>query len=101
MEFINVGSENDVKQNEMKAVNVGGHPVLLANLEGTYYAIGNLCTHMGCPLSKGTLKGENVECVCHGSLFSLKSGAIVRGPGSKAVRKYNVKVENGQIMISP
>ena len=101
MEFFNVASANDLKQNEMKAVNVEGHPVLLVNLEGTYYAIGNVCTHMACPLSKGTLKGENVECVCHGSLFNLKSGDVVRGPASKAERRYNVKVEKGQIMVSP
>ena len=90
----------DMEPNTMKAVNVNGKPILLVNLNGTYYAIGNICTHMGCPLSKGTLKGENVECACHGSMFNLKTGNAARGPASKAEQKYEVKVENGEIMIS-
>jgi nitrite reductase/ring-hydroxylating ferredoxin subunit len=83
----------------MKAVNANGKPILLVNLEGVFYAIGNTCTHMGCPLSKGTLKGENVECVCHGSMFNLKTGEVARGPAAKAETKYDVRVEDGKILV--
>ncbi len=101
MTLVTVASASDLKPDEMKAVNVNGKPVLLANLNGTYYAIGNICTHMGCPLSKGTLKGENVECICHGSVFDLKTGKVVRGPAEKPEPKYEVKVENGKVLINP
>ncbi len=100
MAFVNVASATELKPDEMKAVNVNGKPVLLVNLNGTYYAIGNVCTHMGCPLSKGTLKGENIECVCHGSTFDLKTGKVVRGPADRPETNYQVKVEKGQVLIS-
>jgi nitrite reductase/ring-hydroxylating ferredoxin subunit len=100
MTFVTVASDSELEPDEMMAVNASGKAVLLVNLEGTYYAIGNICTHMGCPLSKGTLKGENVECVCHGSMFTLKTGKVVRGPADKPELKYEVKVENGKILIS-
>jgi nitrite reductase/ring-hydroxylating ferredoxin subunit len=99
MTIVNVASASDLKPDEMRAVNANGKAVLLVNINGTYYAIGNICTHMGCPLSKGTLKGENVECVCHGSTFALKTGKVVRGPAEKPELKYEVKVENGKILI--
>ena len=100
MAISKVASKADLEPDTMKAVNVDGKPILLVNLNGVYYAIGNICTHMGCPLSKGTLKGETVECVCHGSTFDLKTGKVVRGPTANPEPKYEVKVENGQIMIS-
>jgi 3-phenylpropionate/trans-cinnamate dioxygenase ferredoxin subunit len=99
MPLVNVASTSELKPDEMKAVNVNGKPVLLVNLNGTYYAIGNTCTHMGCPLSKGTLKGEIIECVCHGSTFDLKTGKVMRGPAEKPEQKYDVKVENGKVLI--
>ncbi len=95
-----VASKADMERDTMKAVNVDGKAILLVNLNGTYYAIGNICTHMGCSLSKGKLKGENVECVCHGSTFSLKTGNVVRGPAAKPEPRYEVKVEKEQVMIS-
>jgi len=100
MTFVNVASTSELGPDEMMAVNANGKAILLVNLDGTYYAIGNICTHMGCPLSKGTLKGENVECVCHGSMFALKIGKVVRGPAEKPELKYEVKVENGKILIN-
>ena len=100
MAFVNVASAADLKPNKMKAVNVNGQPILLVNLEGTYYAIGNKCTHMQCTLTNGELKGEIVQCPCHGSSFNVKTGKVVGGPAAVAEPKYEVKVENGQIMIS-
>ena len=100
MEHVTVASVEDLKPGQMKAVNANGKPILLANLEGKYYAIGNKCMHMGCTLTNGKLVGENVECPCHGSTYNVKTGAVVRGPALKPELKYYVEVENGQVMIS-
>ncbi len=100
MTLVNVATNSELKPDEMMAVNVNGKPVLLVNLDGVYYAIGNICTHMGCPLSKGTLKGETVECICHGSVFDLKTGKVLRGPAEKSEPRYEVKVEKGKVLIS-
>ena len=100
MTSVTVASASELKPDEMKAVNVNGKPILLVNLNGTFYAIGNICTHMGCPLSKGTLKDENIECVCHGSMFDIKTGKVIRGPAETPEQKYLVKVENGKVLVS-
>jgi nitrite reductase/ring-hydroxylating ferredoxin subunit len=72
--------------------------MLIANVEGQYYAIGNVCTHMGCMLSDGLLKGENIVCVCHGSTFNLKTGAVVHGPAQKPEPSYPLKIDGDQIL---
>ncbi len=89
----------DLKPNQMKPVNVNGKPVLLANIDGKYYAIGNKCTHMGCTLTNGELKGEVVQCPCHGSRFNVKTGKVVGGPAALPEPKYKVNVEDGQVMV--
>jgi len=100
MGFVKVMSAKELKPSSMKDVEVSGKAVLLVNLEGNYYAIGNTCTHMGCMLSDGTLKGETVQCPCHGSVFSVKTGQALQGPAAKPEPAYKVKVEGDQILVS-
>ena len=49
----------------MRMVLVGGKEVLLANVDGAYYAIPNKCTHVGEPLAQGKLEGRIVTCPRH------------------------------------
>ncbi len=100
MGFVKVAPKEEVPAGKMKLVEANGTQVLLANIAGEYYAIGNKCTHRGCKLSSGTLDGEIVECPCHGSKFSVKTGEAVHGPATKPEPKYAVKVEEDQILIN-
>ena len=100
MVFVKVLQENDLGLNEIKGVQAEGKNVLVANISGKYFAIGNVCTHMGCRLSNGKLTGENIECSCHGSTYNVKSGSIVKGPAKVPEPAYQVKVEMGQILVN-
>jgi 3-phenylpropionate/trans-cinnamate dioxygenase ferredoxin component len=99
MGFVKVASNEEVPAGKMKLVEAKGTAVLLANIAGEYYAIGNKCTHRSCKLSSGTLEGEIVKCPCHGSKFNVKTGEVVHGPAAKPEPKYTVKVEKDQILI--
>jgi nitrite reductase/ring-hydroxylating ferredoxin subunit len=100
MGFVKVISTRELPLGSMKGVEAGGKPVLVANFEGKYYAIGNVCTHMGCTLTDGTLNGEVVTCPCHGSKFNVKNGNVVGGPAKKPEPAYQVKAEGDQVLIS-
>ena len=100
MDFVKVGLKKEIPVGKMKLVEVGGVSILLANVAGEYYAIGNKCTHRSCKLSKGALDGETVKCPCHKSVFNVKTGAVMHGPASKPEPKYAVKVEEEQILVS-
>jgi nitrite reductase/ring-hydroxylating ferredoxin subunit len=100
MDFAKFVLKKEIPTGKMKPVEVAGVSVLLANIAGEYYAIGNKCMHRGCKLSSGVFDGETVKCPCHKSVFNVKTGEVVHGPASKPEPKYAVKVEEEQILVS-
>jgi len=98
--FIKVASVKDLEAGGIRGVESGDKEIVVANLDGKYYAIGNRCTHMGCMLSDGTLKEESIACPCHGSVFELKTGNVVKGPAKKPESVFQVKVEGDQVLVN-
>jgi len=84
---------------KMTAINTNGQSILIANVGGTYYAIRNICTHMGCRLSDGTLKAERVQCPCHGSTFDVRTGAVLKGPAKEAEPSFKVVIKGDEIVV--
>jgi nitrite reductase/ring-hydroxylating ferredoxin subunit len=99
MGFVKVTSKEEVPEGKMKLIEANGTPVLLANVAGEYYAIGNKCTHGSCKLSSGKFEGEIVKCPCHGSKFNVKTGEVAHGPAAKSEPKYTVMVDKDQILV--
>ena len=98
-EFVNVANAKDIQPSQMKAVEVNGEKVCLANVEGKYYAIGNVCTHVGGPLAEGKLEGYEVECPWHCSRFDIRTGKVVRPPAMRSEPIYEIKVEDDNILV--
>lgn len=94
-----IGSAKELAYNRLKGVEIDGNLILVVNLAGNFFAIGDKCTHMGCKLSGGKLDGETVRCPCHGSVFNVRTGEVVKGPAKKPVLSFNVTVENGELSI--
>ena len=65
-QFIKVASTADLAPGEARSVEVAGKKIALFNLEGSFYAIDDTCTHRGGPLSEGEVSGEEVTCPWHG-----------------------------------
>ena len=100
MVSVKVATKKDLAFANLKNVEVNGKKICLVNLNNTYYAIGNRCTHMGCMLSDGELTGENIRCSCHGSVFNAQTGNVIKGPAKNSEPTYPVNVEGDQIMIN-
>jgi nitrite reductase/ring-hydroxylating ferredoxin subunit len=98
-DFVKVAESKDIEASSMKAVDVAGEKVCIINIEGNYYAIGNVCTHMGGPLNEGTLEGFEVECPWHGSKFDVRSGQPTKPPARQPVSSYEVKVQDNNILV--
>ena len=99
--FVNVASVDDLPPGEMTRVEVGGEGVLLVNLEGEYYALSEECTHAFGRLSMGTLKGDEVKCPSHDAWFNLKTGDAVTRPAIYPLTRYQVRVEDSDILVGP
>jgi ferredoxin-NADP reductase/nitrite reductase/ring-hydroxylating ferredoxin subunit len=98
-DFVKVANTNDIQPSHMKEVQLDGENICLVNVEGKYYAIGNICTHEGGPLADGTLEGYEVECPWHGSKFDVRTGEVKEPPASEPEPTYHVKVDNNDILI--
>jgi nitrite reductase/ring-hydroxylating ferredoxin subunit len=98
--FVDVLSIEEIKPGIMKQVKPKGQRVLVVNLEGRLFAIGEVCTHKGCALSNGNLEGEIVRCPCHSSMFSVKTGDVVRGPAKKPEPVFETKLEGGRVFVN-
>ena len=84
----------------MTAVEKNGKEIVIANVDGKFYAMGNVCTHMGCKLDEGTLTGALLECPCHGSTFNVTTGTVVKGPTTSPEPTFPVAVADGQVSIT-
>ena len=111
-EFTEVAKIDELKNGTMRAVSAAGRAILLAKVGDKYYAVDNLCPHMKGNLSKGKLEGTVVTCPLHGSQFDISNGQVVRWlkgglmskvgsalKPSKDLTVYNVKVEDGKVLV--
>ena len=96
---IKVAETNEVPPGTAKAVDVEGRPVALFNIDGTYYAIDDTCTHRGGPLSEGEVDGTVVACPLHGATFDITTGNVLGPPASEGVAHYNVQVDGNDIKV--
>ena len=100
MAFMKAASTKDLQPASMIGVEVNGKEILLTNLDGKYFAIGNRCTHLSCLLSDGSLKEGNVTCPCHMSIFNVKTGDVIRGPARKPEPMFETKIEGEEILVN-
>jgi nitrite reductase/ring-hydroxylating ferredoxin subunit len=100
LQFVEVGSESDLAEGVMQAVQVDGKRVLLTMVEGKAYAIGAICTHERANLDEGTLMGHEVYCPLHFSCFDVRTGEALAPPADRSTSVYAVKVEDGKVLVS-
>ena len=84
---------------EMIGVEKDGKAILIANVNGIYYAIGDICPHKGCKISEGTLNGEKVQCPCHGSTFDVRTGAVIKGPAKDPKPTFKLNITHDQVLV--
>ena len=91
--FVAVAQIGDLRPGEMKFAVVEGERIVLANVEGSFYALRDVCGHRNAPLSRGRLDGCVIECPLHFAQFDIRTGKLVDGPVSADVAVYEIRVE--------
>jgi 3-phenylpropionate/trans-cinnamate dioxygenase ferredoxin subunit len=82
-------------------VEVGGQAILVANVEGSYCAMQDQCTHMpqAGRLSEGKRTGCVVDCPVHLARFDMRTGEVLTGPARRPLRTYEVKVLASDVLV--
>ena len=99
--FVAAARASELAPGTMKWVAVDRERVLLANVDGTFYAIQDSCGHRQAVLSRGTLRGHVVECPLHYAEFDVRTGKLLSGPTSTDVPTYRVLVEGDVVYVKP
>src|SRR5207237_2299128 len=89
-------SEEDA---DIRAIRLPEAHLALALVGGTWFAFDDDCTHNGCPLADGLLEGATIECECHGSIFDLRTGAVLRGPATEPIGAYRTEIRDGRVVV--
>ncbi|MEJ2591410.1 MAG: non-heme iron oxygenase ferredoxin subunit [Candidatus Thiodiazotropha sp.] len=97
--WIEVATTDELPPGGLKRVDIDGHRYLLANAEGTIYAVDDQCSHEDVSLYLGCIQGDNIKCSLHGSRFSLKTGEPLEAPATEPIGTYAVEVEQTRVLI--
>jgi nitrite reductase/ring-hydroxylating ferredoxin subunit len=97
--FVKVAKVSEVPKGQGKLVEVSGKRIALFNVDGSVYAIDDTCTHLGGPLSDGTLEGETVTCPWHGATFDVTTGKVLSLPAPQSVQRYSVRIDGSDVEV--
>ena len=104
--YVRAAGKQEIALGQMRKVTLSGKEVLIINVNGSYYAVGNECTHFGGDLSEGVLEGNVVTCPNHKARFDVTSGKVVSPPAEalshpdiEDLPTYLVKINNQDIMV--
>ena len=92
----------DVKPGSAARFDVDDHRLCVVNIEGTFYVIGDECSHEDYSLAEGDVWEEEreIECPAHGSMFSLVTGEPESLPATRPVPVYDVRIEGDDVIVS-
>ena len=98
-EFVRVAAVSEIPAGTIREVDAGGHTIALANVDGEYFALSNVCVHAGGPLGQGLLECSTVECPWHGWQYDVKTGICGANPRAR-IPTFPVKVEGGDVFVA-
>jgi nitrite reductase/ring-hydroxylating ferredoxin subunit len=97
--FVAVAKVADVPPGSMIFVAIERERIVLAHVDGEFYALRDVCGHRNAPLSRGRLDGHIIECPLHFATFDVRTGKLVDGPVSADVPVYEVRVEADTVYV--
>lgn len=113
-DYESVGGVAEFADPSSTLVEVDDEAVVLIHAAGKFYALDDVCTHDGGPLSDGPLVGHgegehgeeeggaltpSIACPRHGAKFALATGEALTFPATKPTRVHDVKIEDGQVFV--
>lgn len=81
-----------------KEFTCGNKTICVANVNGNYSAMDNVCLHRGGPIGQGMVENGKVVCPWHGWAWDPTSGQAAHSASTK-VAVYPLKIENGDVLV--
>ena len=99
LEYMEILPAAELPPGERLFLEISGQPIVLFNLAGQFFAIGDLCSHDNGPLGDGEVDGEGVVCPRHGARFEIRTGRASGLPAVRDIPAYPVRVVEGMLQV--
>jgi len=100
-DFEKVAEPEEIAAGGRKSIVVDELPALLVRVGNDYYAIEDVCTHDGQPLTDGPIEGCEITCPRHGARFDLATGKPLCMPATEPVQVFEVDVRADGVYAKP
>jgi nitrite reductase (NADH) small subunit len=99
MPFTKIATQSELPtDNTAKEFPCGDKTICIANVNGVYSAMDNVCLHVGGPLGQGMIESGKVVCPWHGWQYDPKTGEAAHNPKAK-VAVYPMKIEGSDVLV--
>jgi 3-phenylpropionate/trans-cinnamate dioxygenase ferredoxin subunit len=98
-EYIAIAPAEEIPNGERLFVEIDGQPIVVFNIGGQYYAIGDVCSHDEGPVGEGDLDEYEIHCPRHGASFDVRTGQVLSLPAIVDIPAYPVRVVDGQVEV--
>jgi 3-phenylpropionate/trans-cinnamate dioxygenase ferredoxin subunit len=99
LDYVEIAPASELPNGERLFVDLGDKPIVIFNIAGQLFAIGDVCTHDDGPLGDGMIEGNNVVCPRHGAEFDVRNGKAMQMPGVIDIPAYPVQIRDGNIFV--
>ncbi|MBK8421882.1 non-heme iron oxygenase ferredoxin subunit [Candidatus Villigracilis saccharophilus] len=99
IEFVEIAPVSELPNGERLFVDLSDRPIVIFNIAGQLFAIGDVCSHDDGPLGDGLLEDHNIVCPRHGAEFDVRTGKAMAMPAVIDIPAYPVKLVDGNIFV--
>jgi 3-phenylpropionate/trans-cinnamate dioxygenase ferredoxin subunit len=99
VEYVEIAPADQLPEGERLFLDVESRQIVIFNLAGKLFAIGDVCSHDNGPVGDGEITGDEIICPRHGGRFDIRTGKATSLPAVVDIPSYPVKVEGGMILL--
>lgn len=98
-DWIDVAAVHEVSPGQWRVADADGTRIAVFNIDGTFFAIEDVCTHDGGELASGCLEGDQIVCPRHGARFCVRTGEALTAPAYEPTATFPIRIEGGMVQV--
>lgn len=99
LEYIEIADASELPPGERIYATIDDIQMIIFNMAGYLYAIGDICSHDGNVLDEAPVEGNVIVCPRHGARFDVRNGKAVGLPAVVDIPAYPVRTREGKIEV--
>jgi len=99
VEYVQIAPADELPDGERIFLEVESRQIVLFNLAGKFFAIGDVCSHDNGPVGDGEIEDEEIICPRHGGRFDITTGKATSLPAVIDIPSYPVRLVDGMIEV--